>query len=222
MDSTPGFLHIFVHALTRFATYLDRLFEGPDATAAAFGLVGSLIGGAIAGAVSYLVARQAREAAEQAWVRDNRREIYDRFLTAGQNLLIACETYRAGERNRGNKNPEAENGVESAFSNLFESYGVVQTVADVRLVDAARSYAYRLWELREMLRSKSVLKPDNFDRVAELVRVARHETIDAMRTELGLAGNIRPPDGYNPFAGTDLAEQYAAGKRGRPGASPTS
>jgi hypothetical protein len=47
---------------------------------AAFGLAGSLIGGTIAGTVSLVVARQARDAAEHSWIRDNRREIYDRFL----------------------------------------------------------------------------------------------------------------------------------------------
>lgn len=173
-----------------------------------------------------MVARQAREAAERAWVRDSRRDIYDRFVTAAQKLLIACEAckavHRKGEDNDSEDSKETEDAVELAHINFFEAYIVVQTVADTRLVDAARVYAYRLWELRESLRSKSVLGPKNFDRVAELVRVARHDTINGMRTELGLAGNIRPPDDYNPFAGTDLGEKYAAADQDRPGAAPAS
>jgi hypothetical protein len=199
---------------------------GPYAVAA-FSLAGSLIGGFIAGTGSLLVARQAREAAEQAWVRDNRRVIYDRFLTAAQKLLIACEACKHVHRKGGDNDSEdskgTEDAVQLAHNNFFESYVVVQTVADTRLVDAARVYAYRLWELRESLRSKSVLGPENFDRVAELVRDARHDTINGMRTELGLAGNIRPPDDYNPFAGIDnLGEKYAAADRDRPGAAPAS
>ena len=59
--------------------------------AAVFGFVGVLVGAVIAGGVSLRIAKQTREAAERAWVRDNRREIYDRFLTCSQTLLNACE-----------------------------------------------------------------------------------------------------------------------------------
>jgi hypothetical protein len=44
--------------------------------------------------------------------------------------------------------------------------------------------------------------------VAELVRLARHQTIDAMRAELGLTGSARPPDGFDAFRGTELEGQY--------------
>jgi hypothetical protein len=180
---------------------------------AAFGLAGSLIGGAIAGTVSLLVARQAREAAERSWMRDSRRDIYDRFLTNAQKLLIACEASRADTE-------EATGAVEHAHLNFFEVYGVVQTVAERPVVDAARVYAYRLLELGGAVRqgrrlkdapsSSSHLDPAKFDRVAQLVRFARHDTIDAMRSELGLAGSARPPKGFNPFDGTDLEDLYAA------------
>jgi hypothetical protein len=70
---------------------------GSSITTAVFGLVGVLIGAFIAGAVSLWVAKQAREAAERAWIRDNRREIYDRFLTCAQTLLITCEATRGSE-----------------------------------------------------------------------------------------------------------------------------
>jgi gas vesicle protein len=182
---------------------------------AAFGLAGVLIGGLIAGTVSLVVARQAREAAEKAWIRDSRREIYDRFLTNAQKLLIACEASKDGYRNE--EAEKTEDALEAAHVDFFEVYGVVQTVAERPVVDAARVYAYRLWELKEGLSSKSVLGPENFDRVAQLIRRGRHDTIDAMRTELGLDGSARPPEGYNPFLGTDLENQYAAANRVRPG-----
>jgi hypothetical protein len=62
---------------------------------AGVGLLGSLIGGAIAGAVSFTVAKQARDAAADAWVRETRRQTYDRFLTSGQEYLVACEKHSA-------------------------------------------------------------------------------------------------------------------------------
>ena len=168
---------------------------------AGFGLAGSLIGGAIAGTVSLLVARQAREAAERSWMRDSRREIYDRFLTNAQKLLIAWEAAASGTE-------QAREAIEDAHVDFFEVYGVVQTVAERPVVDAARVYAYRLLELSGPgCRSRG---HDNGPRVAQLVRLARHDTIDAMRAELGLAGSARPPADFNPFRGTDLEDDYDA------------
>ena len=178
-------------------------------TTAIFGLVGVLIGAVVAGGVSLWTAKETREAAERAWVRDNRREIYDRFLTCAQTLLIACENARKS----GTEGAEAS--VESADIKFWEAYGVLLTVADSALADAARVYAYRLWELRESLRSKSVMGPDNFDRVTPLIRDGRHETIDAMRAELGLEKTIWPERDYNPFDGTDLQEDYEQGLKNR-------
>jgi hypothetical protein len=164
---------------------------------AAFGIAGSLIGGAIAGAVSLMVARQAREAAERSWMRDSRREIYDRFLTNVQKLLIAWEAVSGGDQDR--------EVAEQAHVDFFEVYGVVQTVAERPVVDAARVYAYRLLALSQPGRDRA--------RVAQLVRLARHDAIDAMRAELGLAGSARPPEDFDPFRGTDL-ERSARGGRG--------
>lgn len=171
---------------------------------AAFGLAGSLIGGAIAGVVSLLVARQAREAAERSWMRDSRREIYDRFLTNAQKLLIACEDAGGTE--------EEKEAVEEAHVDFFEVYGVVQTVAERPVVDAARVHGYRLLELSEAGRrgSPSAAERARLDRVAQLVRLARHDTIDAMRAELGLAGSARPPADFDPFRGTDLEHRRTA------------
>jgi hypothetical protein len=183
---------------------------GGSITTAVFGLVGVLIGAFIAGAASLWVTRQAREAAERAWIRDNRREIYDRFLSCAQTLLIASE---AG---RGSQAEGAVAVVESAHAKFFEVYGVVQTVAGNAVVTAARVYAYRLWELKASLGSTSVMGPENFNAVARLVRAARHDTIDAMRAELGLTGSVRLEGTYNPFVGTDLEDEYARGERPRP------
>ncbi len=199
------------------------LAEGSSYGPAVFALAGSLIGGLIAGVFSFGIARQAREAAKHAWIRDNRRQIYDRFLTCGQRLLIACETRRYGRRGEGaDSRPEAEGAeaiVESANTEFFGAYVMVQTIADTALVDAARVYAYRLWELKASLDSTSVMEPENFDRVTQLIRVARHDTINAMRAELGLEGSVSPAAGYNPFVGTDLEEKYAAAERDRPGSA---
>jgi hypothetical protein len=98
---------------------------------------------------------------------------------------------------------------------------VVQTVADTALVDAARVYAYRLWALKASLESTSVMGPDNFDRVTQLIRDARHDTINAMRAELGLAGSVRLARKYNPFVGTALEKEYDKSlvERPRPGSA---
>ena len=184
-----------------------------SSTTAVFGLVGVLIGAVIAGGVSLWTATQTQKAAERAWVRDNRREIYDRFLTCAQTLLIACEDARKAETEG------AETRVKSADIKFWEAYSVVLTVADSALADAVRVYAYRLWELRESLRSKSVMGLDKFDRVTPLIRTGRHDTIDEMRDELGLKKTIWPDPDYNPFDGTDLQQEYDEGlaRRPRPG-----
>jgi hypothetical protein len=183
-------------------------------TTAVFGMVGVLIGAVIAGGVGLWTAKQTREAAERAWVRDNRRAIYDRFLTCAQTLLIACEDARKPETEG------AEASIKSADIKFWEAYSVVLTVADSALADAARIYAYRLWELRDSLRSESVMGPENFDCVTPRIRDGRHDTIDAMRAELGLEKTIWPGPDYNPFDGTNLQEKYDEGleKRQRPGA----
>jgi hypothetical protein len=168
------------------------------APAAFFGLAGSLIGGSIAGVVSLRVARDARMAAEGAWIRDSRRETYDRFLTKGQQLLIACQD-------------ETEETIEAADVDFFGAYGVVQTVADIRVVEAARVYAYRLQELEAIALGKNKeWGPVAKDLVAQHVRTARHGAIDAMRRDLGLTGRVAPPKTLNPFQGTDFSAKYAA------------
>jgi len=180
-------------------------FEDPLAVVspAVYGLVGSLIGGFIAGTVSVLVAWQSRSAAERAWVRDSRREIYDRFLTNAQRLLIVLE----GEGD--------DDEVKTAYAEFFEPYVVVQTVAERPVVDAARTYAYRLLELKAESDARKPSGEEYFRDVAEHVRFARHDTIDAMRTELGLAGSARPPRPPNPFMGTDLELRYEAAAEAR-------
>src|ERR1700761_8687967 len=65
---------------------------------AASGLAGALIGGAVAGVVSLKVAREARDQAERSWIRDSRRDIYDRFLAAGQKLLAVMERRAASRK----------------------------------------------------------------------------------------------------------------------------
>ena len=181
---------------------------GSSYTTAVFGLVGVLVGGVIAGSVGLWTAKQTREAAERAWVRDNRRAIYDRFLTCAQTLLIACEDARKSQTEGGGGGGAS---VKSADMKFWSAYSVVLTVADGALSTAARIYAYRLWELSDSLRSDSVMGPENFDRVTLCIRDGRHDTIDAMRAELRLDKTIWPPPDYNPFVGTKLQEEYGEG-----------
>ena len=149
---------------------------------AVYGLVGSLIGGFIAGSVSLLVAWQARAASERAWVRDNRREIYDRFLTAAQRLLIATERAAAGK-------PAV---LDAAYEGFFETWGVVQTVSERAVVDAARDYVYGLQHLYGEVDRGLTGGLTRFERAALDVQEQRRKTIDAMRKELGLKGSARP------------------------------
>lgn len=170
----------------------------------AIGLAGSLIGGAIGGGVSYQVARQARETADKTWMRDTRREIYGQFLTRAQHLHAACDNYDATRADH-----EARQAIERAHNEFAEIYAVVQIVAEKPVVDAARTYGYRLFELyAEIVEQEGKLDPPNPKRVSELVRLARHDTIDPMRGELDQVTSARPSDTYNPFENTDLAALY--------------
>jgi hypothetical protein len=169
-------------------------------------LAGSLLGGLIAGTVSLVVARQARAAAESAWIRDNRRDVYDRFLTSAQKLLVACLAQQRGDEGSGE-------AVETAHGEFFEAYGVLQTVAEGALVRVGRDYAYRLLELENVVGASDPARRQHAALVGDLVRRARHETIDAMRAELGLDGSPWPGPDYNPFAGTEYADAYAAARR---------
>jgi hypothetical protein len=188
------------------------LAAGTSFAPAVAGLAGALIGGVIAGGASLMGVRQAQRAAERAWIRDNRRAIYDRFLTCGQMLLVACEAYKEA---RPEEKAEKKANVESVFANSWGAYSVLETVADTPLFDTARIYGYRLWELVTELGSTSVMGPENFDAVRELILSARRHTIAAMRGELGLEN--RSASDINPFAGTSLEEKYADSERPRPG-----
>jgi hypothetical protein len=146
---------------------------------AVYALLGSLVGGLVAGTFSFLVAWQTRKSGERAWVRDNRREIYDRFLTHGQALLIALDEPRPGAK---------EDEPHEAFVAFMGVYAVVQAVADRDVVDAARTYGYELLRLKRLVAEGA---PD-VDRVAAQVRLDRQNAIDAMRAELGLKGTAKP------------------------------
>ncbi len=171
---------------------------------AAFALAGSLIGGFIAGTVSLLVARQARDAAEHAWVRDSRRNVYDRFLTKAQRLLIASLACRSVPSVEG-----AKGAAEAAYAEFFEVNGVLQTVAERPLVETARIYAYRLLRLKETAVGASSFGSSDVSHMGKLVRDARLATIDAMRNELGLTGSVDPGEGYNPYLETRFEDEYA-------------
>lgn len=186
--------------------------ESPYVTAA-FGLFGSLIGGFIAGTVSIMVARHARQAAELAWIRDSRNEIYDRFLTNAQELLVACLACRKA-RAEGTETDENNEALELSYLKVTEAHAALQRLAGQAVINAARDLDYRTVELKRILDGDRSLGAQHFNRVAQLVRFARHDVIDAMRTELGAADSARPSTTYNPFQETDLRDEYA---KSRPG-----
>jgi hypothetical protein len=146
---------------------------------AVYAILGSLVGGLIAGTFGFLLAWQTRKAAEQAWVRDNRREIYDRFLTQGQALLIALVEPRL--------DPSADE-LHDAYVAFMGVYAVVQAVAERAVVDAARTYGYELLKLKQRVGATST----DAGAVAADVRLHRQAAIDAMRLELGLTGSAKP------------------------------
>jgi hypothetical protein len=180
---------------------------------AAVGLVGVLVGVLASGAVSLLVAKQSREAAERAWIRDNGRDIWVRFLTCADRLLIACEAAWKSETEG------AETSVETADAEFSKAYVGMQIFGDNTMVDRARIYAYRLLELKASLGSTSVMDRENFHKVASLIRVAREDMFDAIRAGLGVGSRVRPDVTYNPFAGTELEEKYADRARRWPGSA---
>jgi hypothetical protein len=76
-------------------------------------------------------------------------------------------------------------------------------------VDAARTYGYRLFELyKEVVEDVGNIDPPDPKHVSDLVRLSRHDTIEAMRRELGQVTDARPSETYNPFANTDLDTRW--------------
>ncbi len=151
---------------------------------AVYALLGSLVGGFVAGTFSVLLAWQTRRGAEQAWVRDNRRAIYDRFLTHGQELLIALVEPRL--------DPSTDE-LHDAYVAFMSAYAVVQAVAERPVVEAARTYGYELGGLKRLIDADA--HAPNASSVALKVRQDRQTVIDAMRLELGLTGSARPLPG---------------------------
>jgi hypothetical protein len=193
----------------------DGLAAASNYGTAAFGLAGSLIGGLVVGATSIFLARQARETAERAWIRDGRRDTYGRFIANAQALLIACQAYERNQRGSqegSDGSADEKLAVENAHNEFFEIYVIVQTVAEPAVVDAARIYGYRLLELEAELTASGVLGRQYFSRVAALVREARQATVEAMRRDLGLSDSAGLGEVVNAFAGTDLEAAYGSSR----------
>jgi hypothetical protein len=81
-----------------------------DWTAAAFGFAGTMVGGLITLGVAWLT----RVSAEHSWIRDSRRQIYDRFLTKAQQLHVACEACQ-----KSNRDKASVKAVQQAYSDFF-------------------------------------------------------------------------------------------------------
>jgi hypothetical protein len=156
--------------------------------AAASALAGSLIGGGIAAGVSVKEARDNRRAAESSWVRDSRRAIYDRFLVAGQSLLHELQT----AKRTADAADKRHATIDAAYSTFVGTYASVQTVAEVDVVQHAREQMYLLEALKSILDDRKWFESDQFDRIAEFVRFARQDTIDAMRADLDLDASAKP------------------------------
>jgi len=181
----------------------------PVVAAALIGVGGSVI----VAVVGFLTTRAITSETIRASNDAARREIYARFLACAQRLLIVCEAAWLSDTEG------AEASVETAHAEFFEAYAAMQIVGDNTMVDRARIYTYRLWELTASLGSTSVMGRENFAAVASLIRLARQDTIDAIRAGLGVGGSVRPNEEFNPFAGTVLEEKYADGERPRPGSA---
>lgn len=145
-------------------------------------------GGGTLAFVSLKEARDNRRAAESSWVRDSRRAIYDRFLVAGQSLLHELQTAKptadAADKVRAT--------IDAAYSTFVGTYASVQTVAELDVVQHAREQMYLLEALKSILDGRDWFGSDQFDRIAEFVRFARQDTIDAMRADLDLDESAKP------------------------------
>jgi hypothetical protein len=151
---------------------------------AVYALAGSLIGGLVAGTFSLLVAGRTQRASERAWMRDNRREIYDRFLTHAQRLLVALVEPRPQQQ------PDE---LHDAYVDFASVYAVVQAVAERDVVDAARTYGKRLIdELKPLVDAGGRPGDPAISALGAQVRLDRQATIDSMRNELGLTGSAKP------------------------------
>lgn len=151
---------------------------------AVYALAGSLIGGLVAGTFSLLVAGRSQRASERAWMRDNRREIYDRFLTNAQRLFVALDEPRP--------QPKPDE-LHDAYVEFVSVYAVVQAVAEREVVDAARTYGKRLVDdLKRLVDAGGRPGDPAIVSLGKQVRDDRQATIDSMRRELGLTSSARP------------------------------
>jgi hypothetical protein len=167
---------------------------------AGIALLGTLIGGGIAAWSNLSLARRTRDENRHQWIRDQRATLYDRYLSEGQGVLVACV-------NRGMLSHE-RSAPRIDTSKLMGIYAVVQILASKPVVDAARIYGYRILAL-ERLGLRGNVDETSFDEIGQLVRAARHDTIEAMRAELELPGSARPDDGFDEFRGTEFQGKSA-------------
>src|SRR3954452_1599304 len=138
---------------------------------AVYALAGSLIGGVVAGTFSLLVAGRTQRASERAWMRDNRREIYDRFLTNAQRLLVALA----------DPPPQPKpNELHDAYVDFVSAYVIVQALAERDVVDAARTYGQRLIDdLKPLVDAGGRPGDPAIVALGRQVRLDRQATIDA-------------------------------------------
>lgn len=113
----------------------------PVVAAALIGVGGSVIVAVVGFFTTQAITGETLKANRDA----ARREIYARFLACAQRLLIVCEAAWLSNTEG------AEASVETAYAEFFEAYAEMQILGDNTMVDRARIYTYRLWELKASL-----------------------------------------------------------------------
>ena len=173
----------------------DRLFLATDYApyiTGVFALIGSLVGVFVA----FQLARGARTEERRNWIKDQRQEVYPKFVAAGQSVLDACEELPYSDSSRTVVLDQLQKG----YRELVVHNAVIQTLGRRSTIDEVRRHMYTLIELRDVRLGR---KPDpGSNKIDELLRGARrsrHRALLAMRYELdvpdtdGLENDLETP-----------------------------
>ena len=142
-----------------------------------FALIGSLVGVLVA----FQLARAARMEERLNWLKDQRQEVYPRFVAAAQSVLDACEELPFSEPSRSVVLDQLQTG----YRDLVVHNAVIQTLGRRSTIAAARLHMYTLIELRGVRLGR--IRDPGSAAVDELLRGARrsrHQALLAMRYEL--------------------------------------
>jgi hypothetical protein len=167
-----------------------------------FALAGSLIGVFVA----FWLARKARDEERRSWLKDQRQEVYPKFIAAAQSVLEACEALseldESGESDQLDQLDESDEPRSAILDRLRRGYrdlvvhnAVIQTLGSRDTIREARRHMYTLIALIPVCAGRrSDPKVDEFFWGA---RKSRQQALIAMRREL----DVPDTDGL----GDDLA-----------------